>query len=117
MRTTTALGWLLAVLLIAVVAERLDVLGQPGSGGDGAAAARPGAVLDGQVTRVVDGDTVKVELDGSRETVRYIGIDTPESVKPGTPVQCFAEKASARNAALVDGRRVRLVVGAEPRDR
>ena len=70
-----------------------------------------------QVLRVVDGDTIAVRLDGRTERVRYIGIDTPESVKPGTPVQCFAKRASAANAALVAGRSVRLVGDAEQRDR
>src|SRR5207247_1424802 len=51
------------------------------------------------------------------ERVRYIGMDTPESVKPGTPVQCFAKKASAANARLVGGREVRLVPDVERRDR
>jgi micrococcal nuclease len=73
--------------------------------------------LSGDVTRVVDGDTIHVDLDGVDETVRYIGVDTPESRKPGTPVQCFAKKASARNAALVDGQAVRLRFDAERRDR
>ncbi len=49
--------------------------------------------------------------------MRYIGVDTPESVKPGTAVECFAKRASAANARLVDGERVRLVLDAEPRDR
>jgi micrococcal nuclease len=69
------------------------------------------------VTRVVDGDTVHVDLGGTDETVRYIGIDTPESVKPDTPVQCYAEQASAANARLVRGRDVRLRLDAERRDR
>jgi micrococcal nuclease len=73
--------------------------------------------LAGHVTRVVDGDTVHVRLGGRDETVRYIGIDTPESVKPGTPVQCFAEAASARNRRLVAGRDVTLRTVAEARDR
>src|SRR3954462_2638994 len=72
---------------------------------------------DGVVTRVVDGDTIHVSLGGQDETVRYIGIDTPESVKPGTPVQCFAKAASAANERLVEGRRVRLSYDAERRDR
>ncbi len=71
----------------------------------------------GRVVRVVDGDTIQVELDGRREKVRYIGVDTPESVKPGTPVQCFAKRASAFNHHLVAGERVRLVPDAEARDR
>ncbi len=70
-----------------------------------------------QVVRVVDGDTIRVRLDGREERVRYIGVDTPESVKPGTPVQCYAKRASAANAALVAGRRVRLVGDVEQRDR
>src|SRR4051812_252752 len=44
-------------------------------------------------------------------------VDTPESVKPGTPVQCYAKRAAAANAALVAGRSVRLVGDVERRDR
>jgi len=72
---------------------------------------------DAQVVRVVDGDTIRVRLAGRTERVRYIGVDTPESVKPGTPVQCFAKRAAAANAALVAGQRVRLVGDVEQRDR
>jgi len=76
------------------------------------------STLHGQVVRVVDGDTIQVRLDGgATERVRYIGIDTPESVKPGTPVQCFAKKASHFNAGLVAGRDVTLKTDAEERDR
>src|SRR4051812_414606 len=57
-----------------------------------------------RVVRVVDGDTVVVRTGGHDERVRYIGVDTPESVKPGTPVQCFAKAASAENKRLVQGR-------------
>jgi micrococcal nuclease len=77
----------------------------------------PGATLSGRVLRVVDGDTIRVALAGRVERVRYIGVDTPESVKPGTPVQCYAHRAAAENARLVGGRRVRLVLDAEARDR
>ena len=49
--------------------------------------------------------------------MRLIGIDTPESVKPGTPVECFAREASAFLARLVEGRRVRLELDVEERDR
>jgi micrococcal nuclease len=77
----------------------------------------PERTLGGRVTRVVDGDTVHVRLAGRDETVRYIGIDTPERVKPGTRVQCYAEAASARNRRLVAGRDVILRIDAESRDR
>ena len=70
-----------------------------------------------EVVRVVDGDTIRVRLDGRTERVRYIGVDTPESVEPGTPVQCYAKRAAAANAALVAGRSVRLVGDVERRDR
>ncbi len=68
------------------------------------------------ITRVVDGDTVEARVGGRVEDVRYIGVDTPETVKPGTPVQCFGPRASAFNHRLVEHRRVRLVFGAERRD-
>jgi micrococcal nuclease len=68
------------------------------------------------VVRVVDGDTIEVRLGGRLEDVRYIGVDTPETVKPGTPVQCFGHRASNFDRDLVEHRRVRLVFGAERRD-
>jgi micrococcal nuclease len=68
------------------------------------------------VSRVVDGDTVEVRLEGEEEDVRYIGVDTPETVKPDTPVQCFGPQASDFNHRSVEHRRVRLVFGAERRD-
>jgi micrococcal nuclease len=68
------------------------------------------------VVRVVDGDTIEVETGGASEDVRYIGVDTPESVKPGTPVQCYAKRASHFNAGLVKGRGVRLRFDRERRD-
>ena len=70
-----------------------------------------GAVtLNGQVTTVVDGDTIKVTSRGFETTVRLIGIDTPETRKPNTPVQCFGPAASARAKKLLPtGSSVRLV--------
>jgi micrococcal nuclease len=68
------------------------------------------------VARVVDGDTIEARISGRLEDVRYIGVDTPETVKPDTPVQCFGPRASTFNHSLVEGRRVRLVFGVERRD-
>ena len=68
------------------------------------------------VTRAVDGDTVEVRIGRRRDEVRYIGVDTPETVKPDTPVQCFGPQASRFNHGLVEHRRVRLVFGVERRD-
>lgn len=73
--------------------------------------------LTGRVVRAVDGDTLEVALDGGpTETVRVIGVDTPETVKPDTPVQCFGPQASHFEHARVEGHRVRLLTGVEPRD-
>lgn len=68
------------------------------------------------VVRAVDGDTIEVRLDGRLEDIRYIGVDTPETVKPDTPVQCFGPQASDFDHHLVEHRRVRLVFGVERRD-
>lgn len=70
-----------------------------------------------KVVRVVDGDTIVVDTPDGRERVRYIGIDTPESVKPDTPVQCWAKRAAALNGELVTGRTVVLRFDRERRDR
>jgi micrococcal nuclease len=61
------------------------------------------------VTRVVDGDTIEVQIGGTRQKVRYIGINTPETVDPRRPVQCYGHEASQKNKELVEGRQVRLV--------
>ena len=46
------------------------------------------------VTHVVDGDTLDVDVDGREERVRLIGIDTPETKRPDTPVECFGPEAT-----------------------
>lgn len=81
--------------------------------GDGGPGPR-GAVV--RVLRAVDGDTLEVQLGDRHEDVRLIGVDTPETVKPGTPVQCFGPQASRFQHHRSDGRRLRLVFGAERRD-
>jgi micrococcal nuclease len=60
------------------------------------------------VVRVVDGDTIVIDRGRGPEKLRYIGVDTPETVKPGTPVEFMGREASAANKALVEGRQVRL---------
>jgi micrococcal nuclease len=67
--------------------------------------------------KVVDGDTIHVQVGDRREKVRYIGVDTPETKHPTKGVQCFGQKASEFNASLVAGERVRLVRDVEERDR
>ncbi len=60
------------------------------------------------VMAVVDGDTVKVNIDGKEEALRLIGMDTPETVDPRKPVQCFAKEASAKAKEILTGKRVKL---------
>ena len=61
------------------------------------------------VVDVVDGDTIKIkDVDGSLEIIRLIGIDTPETVYPTKPVQCFGVEASNRLEALLKDQTVHL---------
>jgi micrococcal nuclease len=86
--------------------------GTPAPGGPGSVKA------NAAVVRVVDGDTIVADVDGTDERVRLIGIDTPESVKPNTPVKCFGKEASEHTADLLpEGTPVRLVLDVEERDR
>jgi micrococcal nuclease len=61
-----------------------------------------------QVIRVIDGDTIEVQLDGQIYTVRYIGIDTPETVAPNQPVEWMGQQATEANKDLVQGKTVYL---------
>lgn len=60
------------------------------------------------VAAVIDGDTIQVLIDGKKETLRLIGIDTPETVDPRKPVQCFGKEASAKAKSLLSGKSVKL---------
>jgi micrococcal nuclease len=76
------------------------------------------ARIPATVVEAVDGDTLLARLRSGRvETVRLLGVDTPEVVDPRKPVQCFGPEASAYTAARLVGRQVTLEVDAEPRDR
>ncbi len=67
-----------------------------------------------RVARVIDGDTI--ELEGGRR-VRYIGVDTPESVDRRRGVQCFGREAAEKNRELVEGKTVRLERDVSDRDK
>jgi micrococcal nuclease len=73
--------------------------------------ATPGAQLQevtSRVTKVIDGDTIEIETNGQKFKLRYIGINTPETVDPRKKVECFGKEASAENKRLVDGAEVVL---------
>ena len=60
------------------------------------------------VVSVVDGDTIKINMSGTTETLRLIGMDTPETVDPRKPVQCFGKEASNKAKELLSGQKVRI---------
>jgi micrococcal nuclease len=73
------------------------------------------ATTTAEVVAVIDGDTIIVNLGGTKETVRYIGIDTPEPRREGVP-ECGSYEATEYNRELVADQTVRLVADAEDRD-
>ena len=85
------------------------------------ATARPdssgGPAHDGTVTAVFDGDTIQVAWGGRRETVRLLGVDTPETVHPDRPVECFGPEASDYTKQRLLNRHVSLTFDRERRDR
>lgn len=81
------------------------------------ALAPDGPTVNAKVVRVIDGDTIVVDIEGKQYHLRYIGMDTPESVKPDTPVQPMALQATAANKALVAGKTVRLEKDVSETDR
>ncbi|HEY8766410.1 MAG TPA: thermonuclease family protein [Dehalococcoidia bacterium] len=68
----------------------------------------PAGLTEARVTRVVDGDTIHVDIAGQDFPVRYIGMNTPETVDPVKPIECYGPEASARNKQLVTGQTVEL---------
>lgn len=68
------------------------------------------------VVGVADGDTITVEIGGKKETVRLIGVDTPETVHPSKPVEPYGPEASAYTKRRLSGQQVRLEFDVEERD-
>jgi len=70
--------------------------------------APPALAIEASVVRVIDGDTIEVEIAGNLYRVRYIGIDTPETVHPTRGEEPYGKEASAKNKELVEGKEVHL---------
>jgi micrococcal nuclease len=99
-----AAGALLAALLAVLAAA-----------GNHATAGRTDGL---RVVRVVDGDTIVARLPSGEEHVRLIGVDTPETVDPRKPVQCYGKEASRETTRLLPaGTAIRLERDVEARDR
>ena len=102
-----------ALALVAVAGCRSHATRSTGA----AAATGPALAANATVVHIDDGDTIDVRIGGVTERVRLIGIDTPETKKPNTPVQCYGPQASAFTTAFLPlGAGVRLERDAEARD-
>ncbi|MEK6808764.1 MAG: thermonuclease family protein, partial [Nanoarchaeota archaeon] len=68
-------------------------------------------------TRIIDGDTIVIKIDGRQEKVRLIGVDTPETVHPNKPIEHFGKEASEFTRSLVESKKVRLEYDWQKRDK
>jgi micrococcal nuclease len=118
-------GLALLLLLAAVVSDRIGPRQGPAAP-EATAPARvvvtpvattPAGMVAAQVVRVVDGDTIEVSIAGASYTVRYIGVDTPETRRPGTAVQPYGPEATEANERLVLGKAVYLEKDVSETDR
>jgi endonuclease YncB( thermonuclease family) len=87
------------------------------SSGSPSAFAPDGPTEEALVVRVVDGDTIVIDRGRGNERLRYIGIDTPETVKPASPVEWMGHEASAANRSLVEGQTVVIETDVSETDR
>ncbi|PMC35084.1 nuclease [Bacillus sp. UMB0899] len=74
-------------------------------------------LLDAKVTKVVDGDTLQVMIDGKKETIRLLLVDTPETVHPSKPVQPFGLEASNFLKEELNGEEIQVELGIGERDK
>lgn len=70
-----------------------------------------------KVSKIIDGDTIEIDLDGKAERVRMIGINTPESVDPNRPVECLGKEAALEARKLLEGKQIRLKADISQDDR
>lgn len=95
----------------------IAIIGSVSALGWWAGAQRGAATPHVTVLETLDGDTIVVELpDGSVDTVRILGVDTPETHHPTKGVECFGPEAAEYTASRLTGRVVRLEADVEPRD-
>ncbi|MCS3779366.1 thermonuclease family protein [Tsukamurella ocularis] len=120
-RTVRSVTALVAIVAALALTWNTYARSQPDAARAAIAPARPTAAIDGpwRVVRVTDGDTISVARTGSggAVTVRLLGIDSPETVDPRKPVQCYGREASASLKQLLAGRTVDLEHGPEATDK
>jgi micrococcal nuclease len=106
---------LLPVLVAAIAAAIVALALDPHDGGGGASGGS-GTRTPARVARVIDGDTIAVSMPGGYargRSVRLLGIDTPETHKPGTPIECGGPEAS-ENMARIAPPGTRVVLESDP---
>jgi micrococcal nuclease len=104
-------GWLGLVILFAVIVWNIADQSQWfEQAGQTAINSQPGLY---QVSQFVDGDTITVNMNGKTEKIRMVGVDTPETHKPNTPVQCYGPAAAAFTKNTLGTQKFRLE--ADPR--
>lgn len=128
-----ASGFVLVVALALMVLSGFSgnsILGSVGSGPQAPVASTASAVDDGdtqvvatgtqkgllRVTKVVDGDTIEVEVAGKTEKIRMLGVNTPETVDPRRPVECYGKEASDHAKLILADASVELVADASQGD-
>jgi micrococcal nuclease len=89
-----------AAVIALVVLTACATNGSP-AGDDATVALGAAATANAVVVEVIDGDTIDVEIDGTVERVRLIGIDTPETKRPNFPVECFGPEATEFTESLL----------------
>jgi micrococcal nuclease len=106
---------IVALLALTAACDRVTPVDRTGSPNDGMPASEN--LTAARVTRVVDGDTIHVDLDGVDTSIRLIGIDTPEMDGPYTHEECFGPEASTYTQNALDDREVFLEFDVERTDR
>lgn len=108
-------GWsgVIALLLVGLF-TLAQQQGWLGNAAQSAVQNQPGLYT---VSRFVDGDTIAVNMNGKTEKIRMIGVDTPETHKPNTPVQCYGPAAAAYTKNTLTGKKFRLVSDSLSTDR
>jgi len=107
-------GISLAALLVAIAVAVAQQQGWLNQAVKGVVTNQPGLYA---IDHFVDGDTVAIQMNGQLETVRFIGIDTPETHEPNTPVQCYGPAAAAYTRNRIGTQRVRLVADSRSTNR
>ena len=83
----------------------------------GSTSSHPQHLIQATVSRVFDGDTIAAQINGKAEKIRLIGMDTPETKKPNTPVMYYGPEASAYTQKRLEHQQVELEFDVEERDR